>query len=406
MPAPTPGGPTTRATMSTLPNAAAAPQVTTGTWTAGEDLPFAGFWGQPSGGATVLADGRVLVAGGEDGRRTPLASAALYDPASGHWALTGPLWTPRRLHSATLLADGRVLVAGGLAGPPAVPASGVASAEVYDPKAGTWTPVAAMIEPRFGHSASLLPGGKVLVAGGNAIRSADTNRPLRTAEVYDPATGQWTQAAPMADGRFGHPAVTLADNRVLVVGGAVTVGRGQYSALAYCEVFDPVAGTWTPTGSLVSARKSHQATLLKDGGVLVSGGDIAGVNVGWSFYPYSQTTFERFDPVGGTWSAVGDMWWGRSHHRAHLLPASGKVLALGGTDNATFDAGYQNAGLYDPVAKTWDETAGMVEGRWAPASAALGDGRILVIGGITLSGAAAPVPGEDVVTASTEIFTP
>lgn len=382
---------------------AAAPLVTAGGWTAAGDLPFAGFWAQPSGGAVPLADGRVLIAGGENGRRVPLNSAALFDPTTNTWTSTGSLSTPRRLHSATRLADGRVLVAGGIGGPPSVPAAGVTSAEVYDPATGAWTAVAPLSQARFSHSASLLPDGTVLVAGGSAPRSATSNQALCGTEIFDPKTGAWTPAPPMNDARFGHPAVTLKDGRVLVPGGVVTVGSGKYGPLGFCEIYDPAAKTWTPTGSLGSARKSHQAVLLVDGGVLVCGGDIPAMTIGWQFSPYSQTSFERFDPATGAWSAVGDMWWGRSHHRAHLL-ASGKVLVLGGTDDATFDMGYQNAGLYDPVAKSWDQTAGMVVGRWAAASATLADGRVLVAGGITLSGAAAPVPGEDVVTASSEIF--
>ena len=384
---------------------AVAPMAAGGAWTASGDLPFAGFWGQPSDAAILLSDGRVLIAGGEDGRRTPLSSAALFTPAAGTWAAAAPLSTPRRLHTATKLADGRVLVTGGIAGPPATPSTGVASAEIYDPAANTWTPVGPMTEPRFSHSATLLPNNKVLVAGGSAARSTESNRALRSTELFDPATGQWTAAPAMAEGRFGHPAVALKDGRVLVVGGAMTVGRGQYAALAFCEIYNPTANTWTTTGSLGTARKAHQATVLADGSVLASGGDIAGVNVGWSFYPYSQSSFERFDPATGAWTTLSDMPWGRSHHRAHLL-ASGKVLVLGGTDNSTFDIGYQNAGLYDPVAKTWASTVGMVTGRWAPATVTLANGGVLVAGGITLSGAAAPVLGEDVVTASTEIFTP
>jgi N-acetylneuraminic acid mutarotase len=376
-----------------------------GTWTASGDLPVAGFWGQPADAAVLLKDGRVLLTGGEDGRRTPFASAALFAPTTGTWTAAATMSTPRRLHTTTRLADGRVLVAGGIAGPPATPSTGVASAEIYDPAANTWTPVGAMLEPRFSHSATLLPNNKVLVAGGSAARSPESNRALRGAELFDPATGQWTASPPMAEGRFGHPAVSLKDGRVLVVGGAMTIGRGQYAALGFCEIYDATANAWTTTGSLGSARKAHQATLLADGSVLVCGGDIAGVNIGWSFYPYSQSSFERFDPAAGTWSTLGDMSWGRSHHRAHLL-GSGKVLVLGGTDNGTFDIGFQNAGLYDPTAKTWTETAGMVAGRWAPATVTLSDGRVLVAGGITLSGAAAPVLGEDVVTASTEIFAP
>ena len=385
------------AAAAATPAAAAA-----GAWTAAGVLPFAGFWAQPSDAAVVLNDNRVLLAGGEDGRRTPLAGAALFDPGALTWSATGSLLTPRRLHTVTKLADGRVLAVGGIAGPPSTPATGVASAEIFDPTAGTWTATGAMHEARFAHSASLLPDGKVLVAGGNAVRSAQSNRALRTCEIFDPATGQWTQAAPLNDARFGHPAVVLNDHRVLVVGGVVAVGRGRYTALGYCEIYDPTAAKWTPTGSLATPRKSHQAMLLADGTVLATGGDIVGLQ-NWTLNPYSLWSSEVFNVAAGTWSAGTDMPYGRSHHRAVRVGA--KALIIGGTDDSSFDIGYQHFDTYDPAAKTWT-TAATVEGRWAPAAVVLNDGRVLLAGGITRSGAAAPVVGESVVTATTEIFTP
>jgi hypothetical protein len=249
----------------------------------------------------------------------------------------------------------------------------------------------------------LLPNGKVLVAGGSAVRSGESNRALRTCEVYDPATGQWTPAAPLNDARFGHPAVVLNDRRVLVVGGVVPVGRGRYAALGYCEIYDPSAGKWTPTGSLATTRKSHQATLLQDGAVLATGGDIVGIQNSWTFNPYSLWSTEVFNATTGTWSAGTDMPYGRSHHRSVRVGA--KALIIGGTDDASFDIGYQHFDTYDQAAKTWT-TAPTGVGRWAPAVAALTDGRVLLAGGITRSGPAAPVPGEAVVTPTTEIFTP
>jgi N-acetylneuraminic acid mutarotase len=387
---------------SAEPVATAAAATSPGTWTAAGNLPFAGFWAQPSDGAIVLNDNRVLLAGGEDGRRSPLSNAALFDPGALTWSATGGLGTPRRLHTMTKLADGRVLAVGGIAGPPSTPAAGVASAEIFDPAAGTWTATGSMHEARFAHSASLLPGGKVLVAGGNAVRSAQSNRALRTCEIFDPATGQWTPAAPLNDARLGHPAVVLGDHRVLVVGGVVPIGRGRYTALSYCEIYDPNAGTWTPTGSLGTPRKSHQATLLADGTVLATGGDIVGLQ-DWTINPYSLWSSEVFNVGTGVWAAGADMPYGRSHHRA--LRIGTKALVAGGTDDSSFDIGYQHADGYDPAAKTWTTVATVV-GRWAAAAVVLNDGRALLAGGITRSGAAAPVVGEAVVTPTTEIFTP
>ncbi|WP_024759866.1 Kelch repeat-containing protein [Streptomyces exfoliatus] len=378
-----------------------------GVWAATGQLPFAGFWGRPADAAVLLADGRVLLAGGEDGRRHPTAATAVYDPAAGTWSAVGSMWTPRRLHTVTPLADGRLLAVGGIGHAPDGPAAGLATAELYDPATGRWTPTTGSLrQARFSHSATRLPDGRVLVAGGATARPGPSPHTLRSAELYDPVTGQWTQTRPMTDARFGHPAVPLVDGRVLLVGGVLAVGRGHYGALGYCETYDPATGAWTPTGTLATARKGHQATLLADGGVLVTGGDMRGFRSDdWAFDPYSQWLTERFDPARGTWSADTDMPWGRSHHRAVLL-RSGQVLVIGGTDDVSLAVGYQNALVYDPAARTWSTEFGTVEGRWAPAAIRLGDGRVLAAGGLTRSGPAAPVHGEDEVTATTEIYTP
>ncbi|MFE5590312.1 Kelch repeat-containing protein [Streptomyces sp. NPDC056549] len=390
-----------------VPPADTARQTTPGHWSPAGEMPFAGFWAQPADAAVLLTDGRVLLAGGEDGRRVPTDVTTLFDPAAGTWSASGALWTGRRLHSTTRLADGRVLVTGGIGEPPGpVPATALGSCEVYDPGSGTWTATGPLREPRFSHSATLLPDGRVLVAGGGAIRSADTHRTLRSAEAYDPGTGTWTPVRPMTDARFGHPAVRFDDGRILMVGGILAVGRGSHTALAHCELYDPVADRWTPTAGLATARKSHQATLLPGNEVLVTGGDMQGFkDEDWTYDPYSQWTTERYDPASDRWTADGQMPWGRSHHRAVRL-ASGDVLVLGGTDDASMAVGYPNATLYDAVGRTWSAEIPMVRGRWAPAAIGLDDGRVLVMGGLDESGPAAPLPGEDQVTATAEIYAP
>lgn len=392
-----------------------------GSWTttAGA-LPTPGFWAEPNDTAVTLSsDGTILLAGGEDGRRNPLSLSARFDPATATWAATTKqLGTARRLHSITRLADGKALVAGGITGPVAVPARGTNSAEIFDPaNGGTWTTVAAMNEPRFSHSATLLTDGSVLVAGGCSARSADTNRALRSAEIYTPSTNTWTTVKPMSDIRFGHPAIPLPGGKVLVVGGVITIGRGQYAALGYCEIFTPGTtpdkGTWAPTASLITPRKGHQATLMKDGSVLVTGGDIVSRSYSSVIEPYSLSTCERFRldaNGGGTWKGDADMPWGLSQHRAVLLPASGKVLVIGGTDSGVFDAGYSDTILYTPGAGTaagsWAITANMAVGRWAMAAVGLPQDRVLVAGGVVRSGAAAPVIGENALTATAEVYTP
>jgi hypothetical protein len=125
------------------------------------------------------------------------------------WMRTASMTTARELHTATLLADGRLLVAGGFG-----PSNWTASAEIYDPASGTWTATDSLATARCCHTATLLPDGRVLVAGGY------DNGPLATAEIYDPASGTWTATASMASARYYHTATLLPGGRVLVAGGA------------------------------------------------------------------------------------------------------------------------------------------------------------------------------------------
>jgi uncharacterized protein YjbI with pentapeptide repeats len=216
--------------------------------------------------ATLLHSGQVLVAGGEDRNTLGVATAELYDPKTGQWTLTGALNTPRLGHTATLLPSGQVLVAGGDTFANGLPAT--ASTEVYDPATGRWTLTAAMNTARDSHTATLLPSGQVLVAGG------DLGAPSASTEVYDPATGRWTLTAAMNTARFSHTATLLPSGQVLVAGGGATIppGGDRSSVLASTEVYDPGTGQWTLAAPLNTPRQGHTATLLPSGQVLVAGG--------------------------------------------------------------------------------------------------------------------------------------
>jgi N-acetylneuraminic acid mutarotase len=183
------------------------------------------------------------------------------------WETTGSMVTARCACTATVLPDGKVLVAGGYNG--STPWTVYASAELYDPATGTWESTGSMSGSRAGHKAMLLPNGKVLVAGGY------DGAYLTSAELYDPDTGTWTTTGSMAEGRVWHTMTLLPNGKVLVTGGEN--GSSTFSALT-AELYDPAAngglGAWSATGSMAQARSVHTATLLPDGKVLVAGGAV------------------------------------------------------------------------------------------------------------------------------------
>jgi len=271
--------------------------------------------------ATLLTNGKVLVAGGYNAGY--LASAELYDPVTGTWTVTGNLADARVGHTATLLTNGQVLVAAGYSG------AGIASAELYDPTSGTWTETGSLANAPWSHTATLLPNGQVLVVGGTS--SDFPYYASESAELYDPASGTWTETGSLVTARFSHTATLLSNGKVLVAGGYNTVD----GYLVRAELYDPASGTWTDTGSLANPRDVHTATLLPNGEVLAAGG------IGtWG----SLASAELYDSSTGTWTAAGSLATARWLHTATLLP-DGKVLAAGGY-NSLFLRTTASAELY------------------------------------------------------------
>jgi hypothetical protein len=332
-----------------------------------------GSMATPLNGPTVLlADGRVLIAGGlaesgigprSDESGIGLPSAELYDPRTESWTATG-IMIGRAGHTATLLPDGTVLVAGGQS------SSGMAvprleSAELYDPGTGSWTATGAMIEGRAGHTATLLPDGTVLVAGGLMSGGSDM---LASAEVYDPRTGSWTATGGMIEDRSAHTATLLDDGSVLVTGG----GNGllEVGSLSSAERYDPRTGSWTATGDMIQGRAGHTATLLHDGNVLVAGSGNFGV----------LGSAELYDPRTGSWTATGTMIEGRGGHSATLLP-DGRVLVAGGANHGGDWAVTGTTELYDESGGSWTATGSLGLPRKGHSAVLLFDGRVLVAGG-------------------------
>jgi hypothetical protein len=281
--------------------------------------------------ATLLSNGKVLIAGGNEfnGYPTslvPTASTELYDPASGAFLKTGSMAVGRTYHTASLLLDGRVLIAGGSSGV----GTTLATAEIFDPDTGKFTLGGSMGLPREGHSATLLPSGDVLIIGGQNEQGA-----LATAELYHPANNSFTTIAKMATPRVGHTATLLPDGSVLVAGGAATpalgiaqmvIGStGQTSA----EIYDSASGSFAPAGSMSTGRIGHTAVVLSDGTVLVAGGfkDWIGTPT-WIGYE-SYNTAEIYNPVTRSFTPTDPLNTGRFWHTATMLP-DGSVLFAGG----------------------------------------------------------------------------
>jgi hypothetical protein len=310
-------------------------------------------------------------------------------PGPGEWTTTGSMVVPRSSHTATLLPNGKVLVAGGYA--PII--IYLSSVELYGSTTGTWVDTGSMGTARVGHTATLLQNGKVLVAGGKdyGICSYGGCFPhySSSAELYDPATGTWDNTGSftvLLGHGTGFTATLLSNGKVLVAGGHNILG-----ALSSAELYDPTTGTWTSAGSMATARWYHTATLLPNGKILVAGGidNTDGIT----------SSAELYDPATGIWENTGSMAVARREPSATLLP-NGEVLVAGGWKGGG-DSGYlASAELYDPATGTWDNTGMMVAPRSSHTATLLQNGKVLVAGGGYYSHGTGTLP------ALAELYTP
>ncbi|HXQ70434.1 MAG TPA: kelch repeat-containing protein, partial [Pyrinomonadaceae bacterium] len=283
--------------------------------------------------ATRLADGRVLIAGGENSSGV-LNEVEIYDPSASTFAATGNMNDARADHTATLLNDGRVLIAGGRNG-----AGALTTTEIFDPATGAFTSSPSMSVARAGHSATLFADGRVFVAGGDASG---------TAEILNASLSAFTSAGSLNTARSMHSAVLLQDGRVLLVG-----GKDGANELSSGEIFDtPASAFSTVDNALKVARVRPHLRVLFDGKVQIIGGNNDG-------------SMEVYDPVYEGFGAY-----------AHVLPESDPCVGLSGqilssqTRAALFHNG-QTDPLFDRSGHTITELGGQA----------------LVIGGANSSGA-------------------
>ncbi|WP_437680281.1 kelch repeat-containing protein [Sorangium sp. So ce131] len=344
---------------------------TSSTWTSRERLSVA----RTRHTATRLEDKRVLVAGGSN---EDMASSGgvvgiteAFDPVSGAWQQLGEMRVARADHTATLLQDGRVLVAGGTED--GFSSRGqIASAEVFEPGADAWRLVGEMREVRALHTATRMNDGRVLVAGGFHVEGREGGKVIAGVEAFDPATDAWQHVAPMAAARYYHTATLLEDGWVLVAGGY----NAEEGATASVEVFDPATGAWRSLEPMLTARYRHAATLLQDGRVLVAGGFNAGGIV---------DTAEVLEPDSGRWVPVGSLRAGRNEHSMTLLP-DGTVLVVGGADFAGRTLQPYSVEAFDPSSSAWATVDSMLNARFTHTATLLDDGGVLVVGGGTTTG--------------------
>ncbi len=377
--------------------------------------------------ATLLDDGRVLIAGGlfgiSDGfyceptyTWTHLASAEIYDPRRGAFLDAAPMSTARIGHTATHLRDGRVLVVGGSDGAP--------SAEIYDPAADRWQPASPPLAPRARHTATLLADGRVLITGGEDGGSATSST-----DLYDPASDTWARGPSLSTPRSDHQATLLRDGRVLITGGIAGVttdfrhGFTDGPVAATVELFDPAAATWSTAAPLADGVRRLTATLLADGRVLVTG---------------RSGTADVYDPAADAWTAAPGKWgdtpatgtvdeWGQGDYQvgrgvlgeaAARLPDGG-VMVSGGLEHiyvaSSFggticEAGaaahaqtvYSRVQVYDPVTNTWSPARRLPSARGYHTVTSLQSGRLLVAGGYTFIS----LPYDAVSTDSAVVYRP
>lgn len=295
-----------------------------------------------------------------------------FDPAdidfgNGSVSYSGNLKIARFAHSSTLLPNGTVLVVGGSGENGEILDSG----EIIDPVTGRSNFVGNMSVKRAGHSATLLRDGKVLIAGGSGADPFVGAQP--DAELFDPVTGRFEKTGSMNYPRLSHQATLLIDGSVLITGGIIGNQTGDPPA----EIYDPLSGKFFKVGHLHYPRFDHTATLLADGSVLIAGG---GRTINGLIEILDKA--EVFIPGTNEFRLVGSLEIPRHKHSAVLLP-NGNILIFGGSDVKLWNGMITSAEVFDPNTNTFALTGNMSTARYKIRDAAvlLQSGKVLIAGG-------------------------
>jgi Bacterial Ig-like domain (group 2)/Galactose oxidase, central domain/IPT/TIG domain len=326
--------------------------------------------------ATLLANGMVLIVGGENNSGQMLASAELYDPATDTFSPTGSLNNARTEHTATLLPDGTVLIAGGFYITPQSQYESLSSAEIYNPVAGTFSYAnGTMNEGRYNATATMLNDGQVLIAGGNyyppggGVTASDS-------EIYDPPTQTFTvTAGTMVTPRENHTATLLNDGTVLIVGGDSEDGTALVAA---AEIYNPVANTFSATGSLNTPTEFHASALMSTGEVLIAGGYCGG-----NCTPDAVARTEIYNPATQLFTYSTSLAIPRIAPTGTVLN-NGTVLIAGGLTNTTYTG---TAEIFDPTTSNVTGAGSMVTPRDSHTATLLSDGTVLFAAGSGAGGA-------------------
>lgn len=319
---------------------------------------------------TPLDNGKILVVGGPDAAAG--TSGDLFDSATQTFSTTGSLIYGRGAHAATKLGDGKVLVTGGQLN---FTSTFYNSGEIYDPTSNSFTPISSswMSAKRAMHTSTLLPNGKVFIAGGADFTNGASPILASPTNLYDPSLNSFGTGPSIAP-RRSHTATALPDGRVVLIGGYNDATSLYPLAI---EIYDPWTNTISTSGMLPSGRMLHSATLLPDGRIVIVGG----------FYMNNASNEVLvYDPTLSTVSALTTLNQARRGHFAALLP-SGKLLIAGGQEDQTSQYYLSSTEIYDPTGPGSTTFTGMLtNGRANFGGAVLPSGEVVVFGGYGSSG--------------------